>query len=93
MLVIATNDDEGVLSVVDIIDADVPHALAVLLLLAEVHAEVEAVIHGHPEIVALDIADVGCADNAASILCIKGDRNTWIGLCGQGAAIAAADDP
>ena len=45
MLVIATNDNKGILAVVDIIDADVPHALAMFLLLAEVHAEVEAVIH------------------------------------------------
>ena len=63
------------------------------LLLAEVHAEVEAVIHGHPEVVALDIADGGRAYDTATVLRIIGDRNAWIGLCGQGAAIAATENP
>ena len=45
-------DDKGVLPVVGVVDADVPGADAVSLLLVEVDAEVETVVGGQAEVVA-----------------------------------------
>ena len=52
---------ERIVVVVSIVDAEIPGADAVFLLLVEVHAHVETVIIGHSEVVAfegLDVRDV-----------------------------------
>ena len=78
-------DHPGVVVVVGIVDADVPGADAVFLLLVEVHAEVEAVVVAHAEIVTFQGVDGG--DIAPFV------GKAFVDLGAERAAVAAAEDP
>ena len=71
--------------VVGVVDADVPRADTMFLLLVEVHAEVEAMVAAHTEVVAFQ-----CVDGIHIPPVVS---QAFIDLRAEGATVAAAENP